>query len=51
MISPHLCLSPDLFAKAFPFHFVFNRNQEILQAGHVLERISSTSLVCSQIAG
>ncbi|WP_414544272.1 ATP-binding protein [Nostoc sp. CCY0012] len=49
MIPPHLCLSPDLFAKAFPFHFVFNRNQEILQAGHVLVRIGSTSLVGSQI--
>ncbi|MBE9048926.1 histidine kinase [Nostocales cyanobacterium LEGE 11386] len=49
MISPHFCLSPELFAKAFPFHFIFNRNQEILQAGNVLERISSTSLVGSQI--
>ncbi|TVP64528.1 MAG: GHKL domain-containing protein [Nodularia sp. (in: Bacteria)] len=49
MIPPHLCLSPKLFTKAFPFHVVFNRNREILQAGDVLQRISSTSLVGSQI--
>ncbi|GAX36016.1 ATP-binding protein [Nodularia sp. NIES-3585] len=49
MIVPHLCLSPELFVKAFPFHFVFNRNREILQAGDVLQRISSKSLVGSQI--
>jgi two-component system, NtrC family, sensor kinase len=49
MIAPHLSLSPELFAKAFPFHFVFNRNGEILQVGDVLQRISSTPLVGTQI--
>ncbi len=49
MLPPHLTLSPELFAKAFPFHFAFNRKREILQAGDVLERISSSSLVGSQI--
>ncbi|MBW4671911.1 MAG: histidine kinase [Cyanomargarita calcarea GSE-NOS-MK-12-04C] len=49
MVPPHLSLSPELFAKAFPFHFVFNRNLEILQAGGVLERVSSESLISSQM--
>jgi two-component system, NtrC family, sensor kinase len=49
MVPPHLSLSPELFAKAFPFHFVFNRNREIVQAGGVLERVSPESLIGSQI--
>ncbi len=49
MVPPHLSLSPELFAKAFPFHFVFNRSREIIQAGDVLERISPESLVGNQI--
>lgn len=49
MAIPHLSLSPELFARAFPFHFAFNRKREILQAGDVLERVSSKSLVGSQI--
>ncbi len=49
MIFPHLSLSPELFARAFPFHFVFNRQRTILQAGDVLERVSAESLVGSQI--
>ncbi|MBD2346905.1 sensor histidine kinase [Anabaena subtropica] len=49
MVPPHLGLTPELFAKAFPFHFVFNRQREILQAGEVLERISSEPLVGNQI--
>jgi two-component system, NtrC family, sensor kinase len=40
MALPHLTLSPESLAKAFPFHFVFNRNREIVQTGDVLERIS-----------
>ena len=40
MAVPHLTLSPELMAKAFPFHFVFNRNREIVQTGNVLQRIS-----------
>ncbi|QLE57398.1 sensor histidine kinase [Nostoc sp. TCL26-01] len=49
MLPPHLSLTPELFAKAFPFHFVFNRKREIIQAGDVLERISSELLVGNQI--
>jgi two-component system, NtrC family, sensor kinase len=49
MLIPHLSLSPELFGKAFPFHFAFNRNREILQAGDVLERVSSESLIGSRI--
>ncbi|AFY36409.1 sensor histidine kinase [Calothrix sp. PCC 7507] len=49
MVLPHLNLSPELFSKAFPFHFVFNRKGEILQTGNVLERVSSEPLVGSQI--
>ncbi|MBW4560740.1 MAG: histidine kinase [Mojavia pulchra JT2-VF2] len=49
MLPPYLSLSPELFAKAFPFHFVFNKNCEILQVGSVLERISPKQLVGSQI--
>ncbi|WP_026731009.1 sensor histidine kinase [Fischerella sp. PCC 9605] len=49
MVSPHLSLSPELFTKAFPFHFVFNRQREILQAGAVLERISCEQIIGSKI--
>jgi signal transduction histidine kinase len=49
MVTPNLSISPELFGKAFPFHFVFNRKREILQAGDVLERVSSEPLVGSQI--
>jgi signal transduction histidine kinase len=38
-LEPHLTLPPDLLAQAFPFHVVFDRNREILQAGAVLQRI------------
>lgn len=38
-------LPPDCFAKVFPFHFVFNRRLEILQAGEVLQRIAADGLV------
>ncbi|MCX7593677.1 MAG: ATP-binding protein [Fischerella sp.] len=48
MVSPHLSLSPELFTKAFPFHFVFNRQREILQAGAVLERISGAQIIGSK---
>ncbi|MEH2141682.1 sensor histidine kinase [Nostoc sp.] len=45
MAPPHLTLSPELLAKAFPFHFAFNRNQEIVQVGDVLGRICPEPLV------
>ncbi|WP_193200237.1 ATP-binding protein [Nostoc sp. MG11] len=45
MAPPHFTLSPELLAKAFPFHFAFSRNREIVQAGYVLERISPEPLV------
>ncbi|MEH2071780.1 MAG: ATP-binding protein [Nostoc sp.] len=45
MAPPYLTLSPELLAKAFPFHFAFNRDRQIVQAGDVLERISSEPIV------
>jgi two-component system, NtrC family, sensor kinase len=32
-------LSPELFASAFPFHIVFDRDLRIVQAGEVLQRV------------
>ncbi len=49
MVAPHLCLSPELFNKAFPFHFIFNRNLEIIQVGEVLQRITSESIIGEKI--
>ncbi|UBF26398.1 histidine kinase [Kovacikia minuta CCNUW1] len=48
MVAPYLCLPPLLFSNAFPFHFAFNRDLEILQVGEVLRRISVSELVGSQ---
>ena len=45
MAPPHLTLSPELLAKAFPFHFAFSRNREIIQAGDVFKRICPEPLV------
>ncbi|MEH2262119.1 hypothetical protein [Nostoc sp.] len=45
MAPPQLTLSPELLAKAFPFHFPFSRNREIVQTGDVLGRISPEPLV------
>ncbi len=49
MVVPHFCLSPELFNKAFPFHFIFNRNLEIIQAGEVLQRVTSESIIGEKI--
>ena len=49
MVAPHLCLSPELFNKAFPFHFIFNRNLEIIQVGEVLQRITCESIIGEKI--
>jgi two-component system, NtrC family, sensor kinase len=49
MISPQFNLSPQLFAKAFPFHIVFNRERKIVQVGEVLQRIHPGPLVGSLI--
>ncbi|WP_341525580.1 ATP-binding protein [Nostoc sp. UHCC 0302] len=49
MNSPQLSLPPHLFAKAFPFHIVFNREQKIIQVGEVLQRIHPEPLVNSFI--
>ena len=43
--STKLNLTPKLFAEAFPFHIVFNRNLEILQVGEVLQRVCPKLLV------
>ena len=47
--APHLSLPPQLFSQAFPFHFVFNRNLELVQAGEILQRLTPLSLVGSQV--
>jgi two-component system, NtrC family, sensor kinase len=44
-LEPYLNLPPELLAQAFPFHVVFDRNCEILQAGSVLQRILSKPLI------
>nr|WP_290223540.1 ATP-binding protein [Trichocoleus desertorum] len=38
-MQPHFNLSPQLLAKAFPFHFVFKGDRTIVQAGEVLQRL------------
>lgn len=47
--TPSLTLPPDLLAQAFPFHLVFNREQQIIQVGEVLERVSVAPLVGSKL--
>jgi two-component system, NtrC family, sensor kinase len=49
MVTPHLSLPPHFVATAFPFHFVFNRNHEIVQAGEVLQRVNLDVLIGSQV--
>jgi two-component system, NtrC family, sensor kinase len=49
MVAPHLSLPPHFVATAFPFHFVFNRDREIIQAGEVLQRINFGSLIGSPV--
>ena len=39
MHPPDLTLSPQLFAQAFPFHFVFKSDRTIVQSGEVLQRL------------
>lgn len=39
MHPPDLTLPPQLFAKAFPFHFVFKSDRTIVQSGEVLQRL------------
>jgi two-component system, NtrC family, sensor kinase len=42
-------LSPSLLAAAFPFHFVVNRDLQIVQSGDVLQRICNNSLLCEPL--
>ncbi len=37
--TPAMGLTPELFAKAFPFHLALDRSMKLLQAGAVLRRI------------
>ena len=39
MHPPDLALPPQLFAQAFPFHFVFKSDRTIVQSGEVLQRL------------
>jgi two-component system, NtrC family, sensor kinase len=47
-VSASFTLTPELFAKAFPFHFVIQRDGIILQTGDALQRISPHILVNSK---
>lgn len=38
-MQPQFTLPPHLFAKAFPFHYVFNSDCTIIQSGEVLQRL------------
>jgi two-component system, NtrC family, sensor kinase len=49
MTSVQFSLPPDLFAQAFPFHLVFNRNLEIIQVGEVLQRVHPQLVVGSRL--
>lgn len=49
MNAASFTLTPELFAIAFPFHFVIQRDGTVVQAGAVLERISNNSFVGSKI--
>jgi two-component system, NtrC family, sensor kinase len=49
MSNPHLGLAPNLFAQAFPFHLVFDRNFQIQQAGDVLKRIHPEPLITTSL--
>ena len=46
---PQFSLPPQMFLKAFPFHLVFNRDLEIVQAGEVLLRVNPKPLLDSRI--
>lgn len=48
MTALNLSLTPELFSKLFPFYVVLNYNQEILQAGEVIQRISPIELLGSR---
>lgn len=45
--SPNYGVSPELLGEVFPFHFVFNRNLEIIQVGKVLARLNQNLIIGS----
>ena len=48
-LTPYVTLSPQMLAVAFPFHFVIDRDLQIVQAGDVLQRVFFGTLVGSPI--
>jgi two-component system, NtrC family, sensor kinase len=48
-VQPFLTLSPKILATAFPFHFVMNRDLQIIQAGEVLQRVCFGALIGSPL--
>ena len=48
-LTPYVTLSPQMLAAAFPFHFVMDRDLQIIQAGDVLQRVCFGTLVGSSI--
>ncbi|GAP97519.1 sensor histidine kinase [Leptolyngbya sp. NIES-2104] len=47
MNALNLTFTPELFSKFFPFHLVFNDQQEIIQAGEVIQRVNPVELLNS----
>lgn len=45
MIVPAFSLAPELFARSFPFHIIFDCECKILQVGEVLLRIHPENLI------
>jgi signal transduction histidine kinase len=48
MVSSPFCFTPEVFSKIFPFHLVFDHNQEIIYVGEVIQRVSSVDLINSR---
>lgn len=51
MIVPAFSLAPELFARSFPFHIIFDCECKILQVGEVLLRIHPKKLIGCQLDG
>jgi signal transduction histidine kinase len=45
MIFPAFSFAPELFARSFPFHIIFDSECKILQVGEVLQRIHPEKLI------
>lgn len=48
-MSNRFTLSPSMLTEAFPFHFVTDRDLQVVQAGEVLQRLCSNTLIDSAL--